>query len=59
MIKSTYMIVENVPLTEDVYQMRLGGDTSEIVRPGQFINIGLEGYFLRRLSPSASGTTEA
>jgi dihydroorotate dehydrogenase electron transfer subunit len=42
------MIVENVPLTEDVYQMRLGGDTSEITRPGQFINIALEGYFLRR-----------
>ena len=48
MIKSTYMIVENVPLTEDVYQMRLGGDTSAITRPGQFINIALEGYFLRR-----------
>lgn len=48
MIKSTYMIVENAPLTGDIYQMRLGGDTSAITKPGQFINIALDGYFLRR-----------
>ena len=48
MIKTTYMIVENAPITGDIHRMRLGGDTSHITRPGQFINIALDGYFLRR-----------
>lgn len=43
-----YAIVENIPLTADVWRMRLAGDTSAIERPGQFINIRLEGKFLRR-----------
>ncbi len=41
-------VAENVPLTESVYQMRLVGDVSAITRPGQFINIKLDGMFLRR-----------
>ena len=48
MIKTTYMIIENAPITGDIHRMRLGGDTSHITRPGQFINIALDGYFLRR-----------
>ena len=43
-----YTIRENVPLAEGVYRMRLSGDTSAITRPGQFVNIRLEGRFLRR-----------
>ena len=43
-----YEIASNVALTADVFRMDLRGDTSEIVRPGQFINIALEGRFLRR-----------
>ena len=43
-----YTIRENAPLAEGVYRMRLGGDTSAITRPGQFVNIRLEGRFLRR-----------
>ena len=35
-------------LTKNVYLMKLSGDTSAITRPGQFINIQLEGRFLRR-----------
>ena len=32
----------------DVYKMELAGDTREIARPGQFVNLALDGKFLRR-----------
>ena len=41
-------ITENTALTESVYRMRLAGDTSAITAPGQFVNIKLDGFFLRR-----------
>ena len=44
----TYTITENNALTADVWRMRLSGDTSAITAPGQFINIRLDGLFLRR-----------
>lgn len=44
----TYTITENAPLTADVYRMTLTGDTDAITVPGQFINIRLDGLFLRR-----------
>ena len=43
-----YTIEKNEPLTKTVYRMRLSGDTSAFLRPGQFLNIALEGLFLRR-----------
>ncbi|MBE6673204.1 MAG: dihydroorotate dehydrogenase electron transfer subunit [Ruminococcaceae bacterium] len=43
-----FKILENTPLTETVYRMVLGGDTSAITASGQFVNIKLEGMFLRR-----------
>ncbi len=48
MKQSIFEIKENMALTDSVYKMRLVGDTSEIVRTGQFINIKLDGFFLRR-----------
>ena len=48
MKQSIFQITENIPLTENVYRMRLIGDLSEIKSPGQFVNIRLSGYFLRR-----------
>ena len=48
MKQSIYTIIENVPLTSDIFRMRLSGDTSSLTKPGQFINIALEGMFLRR-----------
>ena len=48
MKQSIFEIIKNIPLNENVYLMRLKGDTSEITRPGQFVNIALEGLFLRR-----------
>lgn len=41
-------IRENRPLTPTVYRMVLGGDVSAVTVPGQFINIKLDGKFLRR-----------
>ncbi len=43
-----YTVLANEPLTSSVHRMRLGGDTQWIVRPGQFVNIALEGCYLRR-----------
>ena len=43
-----YTILKNEPLTPLVWRMVLEGDTAWITRPGQFVNIALEGKFLRR-----------
>ncbi len=48
MKQSIFTIIENTPLTRDVMRMVLQGDTSAITAPGQFVNIQLEGKFLRR-----------
>ena len=48
MKQSVFTIVDNVPLVSGVYRMRLRGDTSAITAPGQFVNIRLDGMFLRR-----------
>ena len=46
--KGIYTIKQNHPLTADVWRMVLAGDTQWITRPGQFVNIELEGLYLRR-----------
>lgn len=43
-----YKILKNELIAKDVYKMVLQGDTSAITAPGQFINIRLDGYYLRR-----------
>ena len=43
-----FEIKENKPLTKDIMEMILAGDTSDITRPGQFVNIKLDGLYLRR-----------
>ena len=43
-----FTIAENTPLTSTVYKMKLIGDVSDIAAPGQFINIKLDGLYLRR-----------
>lgn len=48
MKRSLFEILENRPLTDSVFQMRLCGDTSQITAPGQFVNIKLDGLYLRR-----------
>ncbi len=48
MKQSLFKITENRPLTKDVYIMRLQGDTSDITVSGQFVNLKLNGLYLRR-----------
>ena len=48
MTQGIYRIEYNRRLTADVWEMRLTGDTGAVTAPGQFINIKLEGLFLRR-----------
>lgn len=48
MKKDIYTIISNKQLTRDVYRMELEGDTSQISAPGQFVNIKIEGFYLRR-----------
>lgn len=43
-----YTIVSNKQLTRSIYEMKLEGDTSMITAPGQFLNIKLESFYLRR-----------
>ena len=43
-----FEIIENVALTENVFRMKLKGDVSDITNAGQFINIKIDGLFLRR-----------
>ena len=46
--QSIFEIKENTALTASVYKMTLAGDTSAITAPGQFVNIKLDGFYLRR-----------
>ena len=48
MKQSIFTIKENIPLTQNVYKMRLFGDTDHVTNCGQFVNIKLDGLFLRR-----------
>lgn len=48
MTKGFYKILSNKKLALDTYEMVLEGDTSSLKNPGQFINIALEGLYLRR-----------
>lgn len=41
-------VLRNRPLTEDVWELILRGDTGEIRNPGQFVNLKLSGLYLRR-----------
>ena len=48
MKQSIFEILSNEALTSNVCKMVLRGDTSAITTPGQFVNIQLDGLFLRR-----------
>ncbi|MDE6998300.1 MAG: dihydroorotate dehydrogenase electron transfer subunit, partial [Oscillospiraceae bacterium] len=48
MTQGIYRVEYNRLLTKDVWEMGLSGDTSAITAPGQFINIKLDSFFLRR-----------
>ncbi len=41
-------VKDNRILTESVYEMKLSGDISAVKNPGQFVNISIDGCYLRR-----------
>lgn len=41
-------VKENKKIADNIYKMILSGDTSEIDNPGQFINLKLPNFYLRR-----------
>jgi len=48
-LKQSYLkVLTNEKLTANVCKMTLMGDVSAIERPGQFVNIAIDGLFLRR-----------
>lgn len=48
MKQSIFKITSNEKIARDIFKMTLAGDTSAITAPGQFVNIKLNGLFLRR-----------
>lgn len=48
MNKCKYKIIENKEIAKDVFKMILEGNTECITKPGQFVNIELEEFYLRR-----------
>lgn len=48
MKQETFKVVSNKALTSNVFKMSFLGDTDEITAPGQFVNIKIDGLFLRR-----------
>ena len=47
MIDTVFKVKSNVPIAKNTYEMRLVGNTDGI-RAGQFVNIKLSGFYLRR-----------
>lgn len=43
-----FKIISNRQIAPGVFEIILEGDTTEIMSPGQFVNIKLDGFFLRR-----------
>ena len=48
MKQGIFTVRENVALTASVFRMVLEGDTSDVTASGQFVNILLDGLYLRR-----------
>lgn len=48
MKQSIFEVKANIKIAENTYKMVLGGDCSGITASGQFVNIKLDGFFLRR-----------
>lgn len=48
MLEAKFTVLENRVLAPNVYRLRLGGNTSAITAPGQFLELRIPGFFLRR-----------
>ena len=43
-----FTIISNVKIAKNTYEMVLSGDVSDVTASGQFVNIKLDGFYLRR-----------
>ena len=48
MKQSYFSVISNEKIANNIMLMSLSGDTSDITAPGQFVNIKIDGLFLRR-----------
>ena len=48
MKQGIFKIISNEKIAKNTYEIVLSGDTSDITAPGQFVNIRLDGFYLRR-----------
>ncbi len=48
MKQSIFKVTENRQVAANTYLMRLEGDTTAVMAPGQFVDIRLDGFYLRR-----------
>ncbi|MBO4283008.1 MAG: dihydroorotate dehydrogenase electron transfer subunit [Clostridia bacterium] len=48
MKQAVLTVQENEHIAKSVYRMTLSGDLSDVARPGQFVNLKLDGFYLRR-----------
>ncbi|MBE6828401.1 MAG: dihydroorotate dehydrogenase electron transfer subunit [Ruminococcaceae bacterium] len=48
MKESIFKVITNEQIAKNVFRMTLKGDTESITAPGQFVNIRLDGFYLRR-----------
>lgn len=48
MKQAYFTVVSNKKVAKDTFEMKLTGDTSSITNAGQFVNIKIDGLFLRR-----------
>lgn len=48
MQQGIFELLSNRPLSKNAFELTLRGDTSAITCPGQFVNIRLDGFYLRR-----------
>lgn len=43
-----YTILENRPIAREIWELKLAGDTGPVTAPGQFVNLRIDGCYLRR-----------
>lgn len=48
MIESKAKILSNTPLTQDVFKMELETEIATLAKPGQFVQITVPNFYLRR-----------
>ncbi len=47
-VNAIYTVLYNRNIARDIFQMRLQGPTAPFTAPGQFVNLAIDGFYLRR-----------